>query len=152
MKKRGFYHPELNFALATLGHGDVLFVSDAGYPTPADERRIDLAIAPNMPELRPVLGMLKEEIFIEKIIVADDMEKYNPLLYKWLVDNFAGVDMDRIPHKPDLAQVAEEAKWFVRTGAMDPWGNIALVCGVNWDLILAREGVKIPPEMIYKQV
>ncbi len=31
---------------------------------------------------------------------------------------------------------------------MDPWGNIALVCGVNWDLILAREGVEIPEEMI----
>lgn len=148
MKKRGFYHPELNYALSTLGHGDVLFISDGGYPTPADERRIDLAIAPNLPELRPVLAILKEEIFIEKIIIAQEMEHYNPLLYDWLVKNFSDTNIEKIPHQPDLAEVASNAKWYVRTGAMDPWGNIAFVGGVNWDLILAREGVNIPDEMI----
>ena len=148
MKKQGFYHPKLNFALSTLGHGDVLFVSDGGYPTPVDDRRIDLAIAPNLPEVRPILALLKDEIFIEKIQIAGEMEHYNPLLYKWLVENFDGVEIDKIPHQPELAQVAANAKWFVRTGAMDPWGNIALVCGVNWGLILAREGVNIPDEVI----
>ena len=148
MKKRGFYHPKLNFALATLGHGDVLFLSDGGYPTPVDDRRIDLAIAPNLPEVRPILAILKDEIFIEKIKIAQEMEQYNPLLYKWLVEKFSGIEIDKIPHQPDLAEVAVNAKWFVRTGAMDPWGNIALVGGVNWDLILAREGVNIPEEMI----
>jgi D-ribose pyranose/furanose isomerase RbsD len=148
MKKGGIYHPRLNYALATLGHGDILFVSDGGYPTPVDDRRVDLAIAPNLPELRPILVLLKEEIFIEKIIIASEMEHYNPLLYQWLLDSFSEIEIEKVPHKPDLAEVAKQSKWFVRTGAMDPWGNIALVGGVNWDLIMAREGVNIPSEMI----
>ena len=110
MKKRGFYHPKLNFALATLGHGDVLFVSDGGYPTPVDDRRIDLAIAPNLPEVRPVLALLKDEIFIEKIQIAGEMEHYNPLLYKWLVEKFERIEIDKIPHQPDLAQVAAKCE------------------------------------------
>jgi D-ribose pyranase len=148
MLKRHIIHPELNRALATLGHGDLLFISDGGYPTPANERRIDLAIAPNLPELRPILLLLKEELFLEKVIVASEMEPYNPLLFQWISQTFAGIEIEQVPHKPALADLSKTAKYVVRTGAMDPWGNIGLVIGVNWELILDREGVQIPNEML----
>lgn len=152
MKKGRIFHPDLSKAVATLGHGDLLFVTDAGYPTPSDERRIDLAIAPNLPELRPILSLLQEVLFLEKVIIAEEMEQYNPRLHDWILATFVETEVQQVPHKPDLADTARTAKFFVRTGALDPWGNVGLVVGVNWELILQREGVQIPTEMLPKRL
>ncbi len=151
MKKNGFLNPDINHALSTLGHGDTLMVTDVGFPTPADDRRIDISIAKNLPELREILLLLRDEIYIERIIVAKEMASNNPELYKWIKENFLGIELELVPHNPGINGVANSAKWIIRTGALDPWGNIGLVCGVNWKGILERPGVKIPDEVIKNQ-
>ena len=42
MRPNRILHPELARALATLGHQDILLVTDAGFPIPAAAWRIDL--------------------------------------------------------------------------------------------------------------
>ena len=148
MKKKGILHPLLSKAVASLGHGDILWVCDGNHPVPDDYRRIDLAITPGLPDLQPVLSALKDELFIEKVIIAQEMEKYNPKLYQWIVGNFEDIPIQKIPHSPDLLATKTEAKYFVRTASMNPWGNIVLVIGCNWDLILKQDGVNVPNEML----
>lgn len=49
MKKGGVLHPLLAQVVASLGHGDLLVVADAGLPIPPGPLRIDLAYAPGRP-------------------------------------------------------------------------------------------------------
>ncbi|GAL24430.1 carbohydrate transport protein [Vibrio variabilis] len=46
MRTERILHPELAKALAQLGHGDIVLVTDAGFPIPADANRVDLGIYP----------------------------------------------------------------------------------------------------------
>jgi D-ribose pyranase len=49
---------ELVRAVASMGHGDLMIVCDAGFPIPPAVWRIDLAIVPDVPDLRTVLSAL----------------------------------------------------------------------------------------------
>lgn len=50
MRPDRILHPELAAALATLGHTDIILVTDAGFPIPPQAKRIDLGfcLAPLM--------------------------------------------------------------------------------------------------------
>jgi D-ribose pyranose/furanose isomerase RbsD len=146
MKRDGILNQALSEAIAGLGHGDLLVVCDAGYPIPRQANRIDLAVTQNLPELRPVLSLIKAELIAERVVVAAEMKEFNPLLFKWLQENFADAEFDLIPHSEMLGSIPLRAKAIVRTGAFDPWGNIGLSCGVDAPRWFAREGVKTPDE------
>jgi D-ribose pyranose/furanose isomerase RbsD len=127
-----------------MGHGDLLIVCDAGYPIPLQAKRIDLAVTQNVPELRPILSLIKSELITERIIVAVEMREFNPLLFEWLQETFRDADFELVPHTQMLASVPLRAKAIVRTGAFDPWGNVGLVSGVDAPRWFEREGVKTP--------
>jgi D-ribose pyranose/furanose isomerase RbsD len=144
VKRRGILNQPLSDALASLGHTDLLMVCDAGFPIPRGANRIDLAIAPDLPDLRTVLGLIRDEVITERIVIAAEMAEYNAPLYEWLRENFSDAEFDQRPHEEMLSQVTEGAKAVVRTGAFDPWGNIGLVSGVDAPRWFSREGVRVP--------
>ena len=47
--------PSFAHAIASMGHGDLMIVCDAGFPIPSSAWRIDLAIVPDVPDLETVL-------------------------------------------------------------------------------------------------
>jgi len=47
---------QLSQAIASMGHGDLIIVCDAGFPIPSTAWRIDLAIVPDVPDLETVLA------------------------------------------------------------------------------------------------
>ena len=51
MKRGKLLNSELNHAIASMGHGDLMIVCDAGFPIPDDVWRIDLAITRDVPDL-----------------------------------------------------------------------------------------------------
>ncbi|REM26021.1 D-ribose pyranase, partial [Mycobacterium tuberculosis] len=55
MKRSPLLHAELSHVIASLGHGDMLVLGDAGLPIPDGPRRIDLAVARGVPLLNDVL-------------------------------------------------------------------------------------------------
>ena len=149
MKRSGIFNQPLNSALASLGHGDMLIVSDVGFPIPTTVTRIDMAIAPDLPDLRTMLSLLSQELFTEKVVIAAEMEEFNRPLYTWLREHFAGVEFETRPHTEMLGSVAASAKAIVRTGAFDPWGNIGLVSGVDVARFFTsggkvKEGIVVP--------
>lgn len=144
MKRSGILNQPLSNVLASFGHTDLLIVCDVGFPIPRDAQRVDLAIAPDFPDLRTMLSLIDEEFITEKVVIAEEMAEFNPRLHEWLKERFSGIEFEPRPHEEMLKGVASQAKAIVRTGAFEPWGNIGLVSGVDVDRFFAKEGIVVP--------
>ena len=144
MKRGGILNSGLSAAIAAMGHGDLLLVVDAGFPIPPAANRIDLAVSRDLPDLRTVLALVHQELIVEAVTCAAEMAEYNPRLHEWLQSEFADADFEPVPHSEMLSEVPLRARAIVRTGAFDPWGNIALRSGVDVGKWFKVEGVKVP--------
>jgi D-ribose pyranase len=144
VRRTGILNRELNAAIAALGHGDTLLVVDAGFPIPGDAHRVDLAVVPDLPDLRTVLVAIHRELIVERVVLAAEMAAHNGPLHGWLAEEFRDVELEGRPHAEMLTTVATSAKTVVRTGAFDPWGNIGLVSGVDVPAWFARDGIVMP--------
>lgn len=133
MRPGRIIHPELAQAVATLGHSDILLVTDAGFPIPADAWRIDLGFYEGLPDVLDVLRVLRQEIFVEEVHFAGDILTKNKPLYTSLQDIFtgAGAVFKLTTHEILVNDIAHRAKVIVRSGSFNPWANIALVASTD---------------------
>jgi len=133
LKRSGILHPELAKAIASLGHGDLIMVTDASFPVPNGVERIDVAVAPNIPRFLDVLSVILAEVVVEEVYVAHETLEKNPdvhegimrLLYRYQLN----ARMREVSHE-QLKEIAKKAKFIVRTGEFSPYSNIALLCGI----------------------
>ena len=144
MKRNGILNLELNQALAAMGHGDLMIICDAGFPIPSHVTRIDLAIVPDVPDLETVLTAISGDFIAEKFGYANEMAKNNPRLKEKVDRIFADAELVTFPHAEILTELAAKAKFIVRTGAFDPWGNIILYSGVDVPKWFAKAGTVVP--------
>ncbi|MDR6266042.1 D-ribose pyranase [Roseobacter sp. N2S] len=142
MKRGALLNSELNHAIASMGHGDLMIVCDAGFPIPKDAWRVDLALAKDLPDLKTVLSLIAQEFITEKVAYADDLTEHNPLLLETVRSLFAEADHEFVSHDTILSEMAAKAKVIVRTGAFDPWGNVLLYSGVDPKQWFNKPGVK----------
>jgi D-ribose pyranase len=150
MKRGDLLNADLSAAIAQMGHGDLMIVCDAGFPIPSNVWRIDLAITPDIPDLRTVLSAVATAFIAEKVSYADALPAHNPVLLDLVKDLFDEADHEMIPHETILADMASRAKVIVRTGAFDPWGNILLYSGVDVPKWFSKPGTVAPPEYAKK--
>lgn len=146
MKKTGILNAELSKAIASMGHTDIMLVVDAGYPIPSDAWRVDLAIKQDMPTTEQVLSIIADELIVEETIVAEDVLTNNAPLNDLVRSLFKAAEHRTVPHDDLLQEYGSRAKVIVRTGAFNPWGNIALSCGVYAPDWFDKEGIVVPEE------
>ena len=153
MKRWPILHPELCRALATMGHGDMFIVSDAGFPIPKDVWRIDLAIAPNLPDLYSVLDLVRAELIVEKIVYAAEVETNNVPLECWLRTSFAGsgADFERVSHTKMLSDVAASARDNRPHRRLQSLGQHRAVCGTDPDAWFAIPGTVMPDAYVQRK-
>jgi D-ribose pyranase len=144
MKRNGILNLGLNQALAAMGHGDLMIVCDAGFPIPTHVNRVDLAIVADVPGLETVLTAISADFIAEKFGYANEMAQNNPRLKEKVDRIFAGVELVTYPHAEILTELAAKAKFIVRTGAFDPWGNIILYSGVDVPKWFTKPGTVVP--------
>jgi D-ribose pyranase len=144
MKRNGILNLGLNQALASMGHGDFMIVCDAGFPIPAQVHRVDLAIVADIPEIETVLTAISADFIAEKFGYANEMAHNNPRLKEKVDRIFAGAEPVTFPHAEILTELAAKAKFIVRTGAFDPWGNIVLYSGVDVPKWFTKAGTIVP--------
>jgi D-ribose pyranase len=144
MNRGPILNAELSHAIATMGHGDLLIVCDAGFPIPNETRRIDLALVQDIPDLETVLSAISGSFIAEKVAYAAEMAENNAPLLAKVQGIFAGAEFSTLPHEQILGEMAKKAKVIVRTGAYDPWGNILLYSGVDVPKWFAKPGVVAP--------
>jgi D-ribose pyranose/furanose isomerase RbsD len=133
MRPSRILHPELARAVATLGHSDILLVTDAGFPIPANAWRIDLGFYEGLPNVLDVLRVLRQEVFVEEVHFAGDILTKNKQLYGALREIYtgSGADFKLTTHELLVGDIAHRAKVIVRSGSFNPWANIALVCSTD---------------------
>lgn len=146
MKRHGILNAELSGAIAALGHGDILIVCDAGFPIPASAKRVDLALVQGIPTIEQVLEAVVSEFIPEKIVFAEEMKANNPPLARTVERIFGSDDLATVSHAEMLSEMGGRAKVIVRTGDFNPWGNIALVSGVDAPRWFDRAEVVTPPD------
>ncbi|AJY44933.1 RbsD/FucU domain-containing protein [Martelella endophytica] len=126
-------HPGLAQAMATVGHGDIVLVTDAGFPIPKDANRIDLGFYAGLPDVIDILKMLRKEMFVEAIGFDTAVRDRHPDLYKTFQDIYtgAGAPFLAIPHEELVEVVAPKAKVIIRSGSFNAWANVALTAATD---------------------
>jgi D-ribose pyranase len=150
MKRSRLLNAELSHAIAEMGHGDLMIVCDAGFPIPRTSWRIDLALMPDLPDLKTILSLIAEDFVAEKVAYANELPDHNPMLLQTVRALFADSDHSMVPHAAILGEMAAKAKVIVRTGAFDPWGNVLLYSGVDVPQWFSKPGTVAPPEYARK--
>jgi D-ribose pyranase len=131
VKQRGILHPELLGLIASAGHGDVIVLTDAGLRVPSGARRIDLALTCGVPTVVDVVRAMSEELVIEAATVATEFNVWNPEVYAATMEVLP-VTPDERPHQELMADMAERATAYVKTGECSAYASVALACGVNY--------------------
>lgn len=131
MKLSGVLHPELIEVLAAAGHGDVIVLADAGLKIPQDRYRIDVGVACGVPSVAQVLAAVSEELVIEDAIVASEFADWNPSVHGEVL-GILEVEPTEVPHAELMADMADRAYCYVKTGECTAYSSVALVCGVNY--------------------
>ena len=141
MKKNGILNSDLLKLIASAGHGDLIVVTDRGFPLPScgsEVNIIDLGIAPGLPSFMDIVSLLTDELKIERIIHAEESLEKCPDVVSGLKKIFEpDLPCRVVPHKR-LKQAAISGNdqelgrviGFIRTGEFTPYANVMLGCGV----------------------
>jgi len=131
LKKTGVLNHRLSAVIATMGHGDMLVVADAGLPIPPGVERIDLAVRAGLPGVVEVTEAIAGELQVERIVLASELESGNETLARQFIALFPAAQSEAVPHT-DFKRLTERARAIVRTGECTPYANIVLVSGVTF--------------------
>lgn len=132
MKKTALLNIQLSRLIASLGHGDILMIVDAGMPVPPGVELIDLAVTRGVPDFVSVLDVVLTEMQVESHVLADEMVRAQPSALQVIESlNLDGqLGQQRWVSHEDLKALSRNAKAIVRTGECQPYSNVALVAGV----------------------
>lgn len=144
MKKSRILNKYLNDAIADMGHGDLIVVADAGFPIPDLAKRIDLAIEKDKPGIEEILELIMSDFIYEACIVAEEQRLNNPLLFAKVSNLSDRCKVETIPHSEFISTMPARAKYIVRTGAFEPWGNVVLRSGVDAPAWFQKPGTVVP--------
>jgi len=146
MKKSGILNSGILSAIGNLTHGDLVVISDAGMPIPPGAIKIDLAIERDYLDIIRVLKAFVEEFIYEKVVIASEQKENNPLLYSKINSVIKRCPITLVPHVEILTETLPRAKYVIRTGSFEPWGNILLYSGIDAPHWFEKEGTRVPED------
>src|ERR671931_698717 len=126
MKKTTLLQSDLSYIIASMGHLDTLVIADAGLPIPAETIRIDLALTQGVPGAIQTLKVVLDELKVEKVILAEEVEDRNPKFLAQVQELLPGVPVEFVAHF-ELKSKTAHARAVVRTGEFSPYANVMLV-------------------------
>ncbi len=131
MKKTGVINKEIAEVIASMGHGDMLVVSDAGLAIPNNIRRIDVSIRPGSPEVLDLVRVIQEELQVESILVPEQMNQYCLHILDELKKIFPDLKIQEVATDVYIEH-AYQSKAIIRTGECTTFANVILVAGVTF--------------------
>jgi D-ribose pyranase len=129
MKKTALLNPLISGTIASIGHTEKLVIADAGLPIPDETKRIDLALTKNIPPFIATLQVVLQEMKVERVILAEEIQKAAPQLLEEIRGLLGDVPFEFVPHET-FKTMLPTAKAVIRTGEFTPYANIILVSGV----------------------
>ena len=130
MKRTPLLHAELSRVIASMGHGDLLVIGDAGLPIPDGPLRIDLAVSRGVPGFADVLQAVLSELQVERALIATEACALPGATTPpaWC-GPLQPVTLGTVPHE-ELKRLCRSARAMVRTGECTPYMNVLLYAGV----------------------
>ena len=134
MKKTPLLNVALSRLIASLGHGDMLVIGDAGLPVPPGVELIDLALTQGIPDFVSTLKVVLSEMQVESHVLAEEILLKQPLALPVLEALTAkgAIGERRLLSHEEFKQLSRRARAIVRTGECQPYSNIVLVAGVTF--------------------
>ena len=128
MKKSPLLNIALSQLVASLGHGDMVVIGDAGLPSQPGVPLIDLALTHGVPGFIQTVQTVLTEMQVEHHVVASELQANNPAMAQQ-VAALGLPDMRQLSHE-EFKQLSKRARAIVRTGECSPYANVILVAGV----------------------
>lgn len=147
MKKSGILNSELSGLVARMGHGDMLAITDRGFPFPVHSQTecIDLSVCRNVPRVADVIKATLEELEVEEVIIANETVKHSPETNKEFLQIVSDIThkgkpikVSRMSHgelkKTVLcgALVGKQLCGIVKCGEFTPFANMVLISGTDY--------------------
>lgn len=134
MKKTPLLNVALSRLIASLGHGDMVVIGDAGLPVPPGVELIDLALTHGIPDFVSTLNVVLSEMQVESHVLAEEiLQKQASALKAVDTLNAEGALGRRELLSHDQFKIlSRQARAIVRTGECQPYCNIVLVAGVTF--------------------
>lgn len=133
MKKTPLLNIALSRLIASLGHGDILVIGDAGLPVPPGVELIDLALTQGIPGFISTLRVVLSEMQVESHVLAEELlHKQPPALADLNALDQGELGERRLLSHDAFKLLSHKARAVVRTGECQPYCNIALVSGVTF--------------------
>ncbi|PWB35648.1 D-ribose pyranase [Pseudomonas sp. SDI] len=134
MKKTPLLNIALSRLIASLGHGDILLIGDAGLPVPSGVELIDLALTQGVPDFACTLRTVLAEMQVESHVLAEETLRHAPGGLPLIQQLHASGELGtrKLMSHEEFKQLSRWAKAIVRTGECQPYSNIALVAGVTF--------------------
>lgn len=131
MKRDRLLNREIISEVAALGHTEYFVIADCGLPVPKGVKVIDISITAGKPAFLDVLDAVGEELVVESIILAEEIDGKSPALAAEMNQRFASLPIQKVPHE-EFKKLTEKAKCIVRTGETTSYANVILIGGVNF--------------------
>jgi D-ribose pyranase len=129
MKRTTLLNAEISHLIATLGHGDMVVIGDAGLPVPGGVQRIDLALMPGVPAVAEALQAVLSEMQVERVVIASEaVDASRGQMPAWSLP-LAGMAVDQVSHAA-FKELTGQARAVIRTGEFTPYANAILYAGV----------------------
>ncbi|MCK1791675.1 D-ribose pyranase [Pseudomonas violetae] len=134
MKKTPLLNVALSRLIASLGHGDMVVIGDAGLPVPAGVELIDLALTHGVPDFIGTLKVVLSEMQVESHVLAQEILDKQPTALATLDELDAAGELGRrdLLSHDQFKVLSRQARAVVRTGECQPYCNIVLIAGVTF--------------------
>lgn len=139
--KRRILNERLAAIVASIRHGEMLFIADAGsgtsekalYPLSPDVEYLDLEAVTGSPSFQDIVATLAEVGDFEGAIVTDLMPQLNERDYKFVIDLFGKENVHEVPYIPNYYELRDRCKAVVQTGDYGVHAQAILIAGYPSD-------------------
>ncbi|WP_367256482.1 D-ribose pyranase [Pseudomonas sp. stari2] len=134
MKKTPLLNVALSRLIASLGHGDMVVIGDAGLPVPPGVELIDLALTHGIPDFVSTLKVVLSEMQVESHVLAQEIFDKQPTALASLdaLNEEGAIGRRDLLSHEQFKVLSRQARAIVRTGEFQPYCNIVLVAGVTF--------------------
>ena len=151
MKKR-ILNPRLAAIIASIRHGEMLFIADAGsgtsekalYPLDSSVEYLDLGVVTGSPNFQDIVSTLVEVGDFEGAIVTDVMPELNPKDYQFITDLMGKENIHEMNYIPDYYRMRDRCKAVIQTGDYGVHAQAILIAGYP--------SADIPMEWLHKGI
>lgn len=132
MRTSGVIHPQLIELVAAAGHGDRIVLADSGLRVPSGARRVDVGLTCGVPTMAQVLHALRADLVIEAAEVATEFAEWSPETHAAVVAELGFEPVATRAHVDLMADMAEHAYAYVKTGDAAAYSSVVVTCGVSF--------------------